>query len=211
METILNILHKIQQELKAPKNQYNKFGEYNYRSQEDILEAVKPLLPEGVVVLLSDDIIEIAGNAYVKATASISSSQGTISTTSGAREDKERKKMQPEQLTGSSSSYARKYALNGLFAIDDTKDADSNEDAPKAPNPPKAELTPQQKLQKAKDTAKQIILEYKACTNLGSLADVQVKYQNELKAFNERYEELFKDINATGLQIIENFKNEGVI
>jgi len=127
------ILHRVQRDLKAPKDKYNSFGEYSYRSQQMILERVKPLLPEGVIIVLSDEIKEVAGNAYVYATATISSENGSISCSAGAREDKERKKMQPEQLTGSSSSYARKYALMGLLAIDDTKDADTIEESTATP------------------------------------------------------------------------------
>lgn len=117
----------IQSALKAPKNQYNKFGGYKYRSCEDILEAVKPLLAEEKSVLtLSDDMIMLGNRFYIKATATIKNSTGgEVSTTSYARETEARKGMDDSQITGSTSSYARKYALNGLFLIDDTKDADA--------------------------------------------------------------------------------------
>lgn len=116
----------IQGELKAPKSQENKFGGYKYRSCEDILEAVKPLLKkEKVTLTISDDIIEVGGRVYVKATASLSDGEDTISTSAFAREAETKKGMDDSQITGSASSYARKYALNGLFAIDDTKDADA--------------------------------------------------------------------------------------
>jgi len=116
----------IQGELKAPKSQENKFGGYKYRSCEDILEAVKPLLKkEKVTLTISDDIIEVGGRVYVKATATLSDGEDTISTSAFAREAEMKKGMDDSQITGSASSYARKYALNGLFAIDDTKDADA--------------------------------------------------------------------------------------
>ena len=123
-------LADIQAKLKAPKNQENKFGGYKYRSCEDILEAVKPLLKEaGVILTISDTIEEVGGRVYVKASAFISDGKMSISTTAYAREAEARKGMDDSQVTGSASSYARKYALNGLFAIDDTKDADTDEHA----------------------------------------------------------------------------------
>lgn len=121
-------LIEIQTKLKAPKNQYNSFGKYNYRSCEDILEGVKPLLKEtGLALIITDEIISLDGRFYVKATALLFDTDGkTVATTSAlAREEETKKGMDGSQVTGASSSYARKYALNGLFAIDDTKDADS--------------------------------------------------------------------------------------
>lgn len=120
-------LSKIQAELKAPKNQFNGFGKYNYRSCEDILEGVKPLLSKyNSTLTLSDDIVQVSDRIYVKATATFKDSEGNeTQTTAFARESEEKKGMDASQVTGSSSSYARKYALNGLFCIDDTKDADS--------------------------------------------------------------------------------------
>lgn len=117
----------IQQGLKAPKGQYNSFGKYKYRSCEDILEAVKPLLAEqACVLLLSDDIDFVEGRHYVRATATIINSEGkTLSVSASAREQDSKAGMDASQITGSASSYARKYALNGLFCIDDTKDADT--------------------------------------------------------------------------------------
>lgn len=122
-------LAQIQSELKAPKGQYNKFGGFNYRSCEDILEAVKPLLKErGLVLLITDDIVQIGERYYVRATVTIYDSEGSyISNSALAREDANKGKMDGSQMTGSASSYARKYALNGLFCIDDTKDADTDE------------------------------------------------------------------------------------
>lgn len=121
-------ISKIQAELKAPKGQLNKFGNYRYRSAEDIIEAVKPLLAKyNYYLLLGDEIIAIENRIYVKATAAIMNedNQQIARVTAWAREEEMKKGMDAAQITGSASSYARKYALNGLFAIDDTKDADA--------------------------------------------------------------------------------------
>ena len=124
MNDLTNKLATIQQKLKAPKGQMNTFGKYKYRSCEDILEAVKPLLGD-LVLTISDDIVEVGGRVYVKATVSLSSGSGNVSTTAFARESDTKKGMDESQITGATSSYARKYALNGLFCIDDTKDSDA--------------------------------------------------------------------------------------
>lgn len=121
-------LIEIQKELKAPKGQYNSFGKYKYRSAEDILEAVKPLLHKyGCQLTLSDEIVLIGDRYYIKATATMSNGEDAVWTTAYAREDEDKKGMDGSQITGTASSYARKYALNGLFLIDDTKDADTDE------------------------------------------------------------------------------------
>ena len=122
-------LVNIQAQLKAPKNQLNKFGGYKYRSCEDIMEAVKPLLSENKCTLTVCDSIEMVGNRiYIKATATIKNEAGEVEqTTAFAREPEAKKGMDEPQVTGTASSYARKYALNGLFAIDDAKDADTDE------------------------------------------------------------------------------------
>ena len=120
---------KVQSELKAPKNQRNNFGKYNYRSCEDILEAVKPLLKaNGLTLMITDEIKEVAGLVYVEARAVLFDTEGRIEATAQAGIDPNRKGMDIAQSFGSSSSYARKYALNGLFLIDDTKDADATND-----------------------------------------------------------------------------------
>ena len=126
MEELYKELSRIQKELKAPKNQVNNFGKYKYRSCSDILEAVKPLITNGFCVLLSDEIIQ-GNRTYIKATATFSNGKDKIEVTSFARESDDKKGMDVSQITGAASSYARKYALNGLFAIDDTKDTDSEE------------------------------------------------------------------------------------
>jgi len=122
-------LIEIQKELKAPKNQYNSFGKYSYRNAEDILEAVKPLLhTHGCILTISDEIIEVGERVYIESTATIVNSKNEeVSVRAQAREAEVQKGMNVAQITGSSSSYARKYALNGLFLIDDTKDPDTQQ------------------------------------------------------------------------------------
>lgn len=119
-------LAEIQRTLNAPKNQYNSFGKYKYRSCEDILEGVKPLL-NGLFLSISDEIVPVGDRYYVRATASITDGETTHIATAMAREEESKKGMDAAQVTGATSSYARKYCLNGLFGIDDSKDADTNE------------------------------------------------------------------------------------
>lgn len=137
-------LNRIQVELKAPKDKLNKFGGYKYRSAEGILEALKPLLKTyGVYVTLSDEIVEVGGRVYVKATACLSDTKSADGfnevkiATAYAREAETKKGMDEAQVTGATSSYARKYALNGLFLLDDTKDADTDEYALQTKTEPK--------------------------------------------------------------------------
>lgn len=141
MSGLTKALGEVQFKLKAPKGQTNSFGHYRYRSCEDILEAVKPLLHEaGLTLTLSDEIVAIGtqpytfehstvtgSRFYVKATATVTDGTDTISNTAFAREAESKKGMDDSQVTGTASSYARKYALNGLFCIDDTRDADTDE------------------------------------------------------------------------------------
>lgn len=143
----MNTLQTIQQKLKAPKNQTNKFGGYNYRNCEDILEAVKPLLNEtNSTLILDDDVVCVGPMVFVVANATLTDSEGKVWTAQAfARHAEDQKGMMDSQLTGATSSYARKYALNGLFLIDDTKDADTlntgetKTKAPKAETPKKPE------------------------------------------------------------------------
>ncbi len=130
---IYQSLNYIQSNLKAPKGQYNSFGKYNYRSCEDILEGVKPHLQETKTCLvISDEIVTIGEHNYIKATATLYSADGgAVANSAFAKEPLEKKGMDPSQITGATSSYARKYALNGLFCIDDNKDADTDEYAAK--------------------------------------------------------------------------------
>lgn len=133
-------LQEFQQKLKAPKGQFNAFGKYKYRSCEDIVEAVKPIIhSEGYHLILSDEVLEVGGRVYVKATATLTNGEQIYQSSAYAREELEKKGMDASQITGAASSYARKYALNGLFAIDDTKDSDATnthgKEAENAPEP----------------------------------------------------------------------------
>lgn len=147
---VYSILANIQKGLHAPKNKNNDFGGFNYRNAEDILQAAKPLL-SGAVILLNDEIGEIGGRFYLKATASIEYKGHSIKATAYAREAETKKGMDVAQVTGSTSSYARKYALNGLFAIDNTKDPDSMDNRqPKSQPKPKQLDIPKNVLDAAK-------------------------------------------------------------
>lgn len=146
MKELIKKICKIQGELKAPKNQFNNFGGYKYRSCEDILEAVKPLLSEnGLVLTVNDEMVLVGTRVYVKATATITDGENSLSNSAYAREAESKKGMDDSQVTGATSSYARKYALNGLLCIDDTKDADATNTHGKEP-----EKTPAQKAQETK-------------------------------------------------------------
>lgn len=134
-------LWTIQQTLNAPKNQRNNFGGYSYRSAEDILEAVKPLL-QNITLTLNDEIVLIGDRYYVKATATLSDGEDAICVTAYAREEENKKGMDCSQLTGATSSYARKYALNGLFCIDDAKDPDTDAYAKQTGQQPRQQKAP---------------------------------------------------------------------
>lgn len=165
--TLQERLLKVQTELKAPKNQYNSFGKYKYRNQEDVLEAVKPLLAKhSLNLIITDEVKEVAGLAFINATAKVfgEPQEPVVEVSAQAGIDPSRKGMDIAQSFGSSSSYARKYALNGLFLIDDTKDADStntHDKATKTSLPKSGE-----KFNQAKDFIK----------NGGSIDSIKAKY-----------------------------------
>lgn len=149
-------LLSIQTKLKAPKGQYNSFGKYSYRSAEDILEAVKPLNAEqGVLLTITDEIKEIGGRVYVVATATVSDGTDTLQVSAFAREPENKKGMDESQITGATSSYARKYALNGLYAIDDNKDTDTDEHKQQQENAPKKQQAQKQQAQKQQQQQEQ--------------------------------------------------------
>ncbi|EKJ8216975.1 ERF family protein [Citrobacter sedlakii] len=151
-------LAAIQEHLNAPKNQYNSFGKYKYRSCEDILEGVKPLL-KGLFLSITDEIVLIGDRYYVKATATITDGENSHSASAIAREEESKKGMDAAQVTGATSSYARKYCLNGLFGIDDSKDADTDEHKQQQnaapPKQQKPSPTPEQILKAFTDAAAQ--------------------------------------------------------
>lgn len=162
----------VQSQLKAPKNQRNDFGGFNYRSCEDILEAVKPLLKaEGLFLTITDDIVVLGDRYYVKATATLTDGERSLSNQAFAREPEERAKMTDSQVTGAASSYARKYALNGLLAIDDTKEADALNNG-KDSNNGKAKATDNDK--------PQAIAEVRNAADIPSLNAVYKKHEKAL-------------------------------
>lgn len=177
-------LRKIQCELNAPKDKYNSFGGYSYRSCESILEAVKPLLDKyDANLVITDDIRMVGDRFYVKATAIFTAGDEEVVVTSYAREPEHKTKSDDAQVTGAASSYARKYALNGLFLIDDNKDADTDEYTkaqkrePQAPqeNDPKITADAVEKLQMAAEEAGITIEQICGTFHIGTLQDMTMK------------------------------------
>jgi hypothetical protein len=161
MSNIYNKLMTIQSTLKAPKGQYNSFGKYKYRSCEDILESVKPLLSKhDCALVITDDVVMLGDRIYVKATAKLISGSEQVESSAFAREEDTKKGMDSSQVTGAASSYARKYALNGLFCIDDTKDSDATNTGASQEN----------------SEREQAIKEAKAATSMKDLESVWNKY-----------------------------------
>lgn len=186
-------LNKIQNELKAPKNQYNKFGGYRYRSCEDILEAVKPILAKhGCTLTMDDEVILIGARYYVKATCILRDKDEVVTTHAFAREEEVKKGMDASQITGASSSYARKYALNALFLIDDTADPDT--DAYQLQQQPK-QAKPKQVSMSA-DVINGIIHEANSCTTPQQLAEVY-KHHAGKGEWCERLTETFKELKKS--------------
>lgn len=168
MKNITQKLIKIQSELKAPKGQKNTFGNYNYRSAEDILEAVKPLLSEqGLLMTITDIIEQIGERYYIQAKVILTDGEDTVEVTGYARESLNKKGMDDSQITGTASSYARKYAMNGLFLIDDTKDSDSNENRTERENRAKKADVEAEREKQAK------------------IAKLNAQYERALKAAND--------------------------
>lgn len=182
-------LSAIQQELKAPKGQYNSFGKYKYRSCEDILEAVKPICAKHKTALvLLDDIREVSGRFYVVAQAQLHDceSDNAVTATAFAREPDEKKGMDDSQITGTASSYARKYALNGLFCIDDTKDADTDEYKQQEKKPSKEEMdafNKQYKREVEKNTCKDCGMPIYPVTHDGKTYSVAEIAENARKTY----------------------------
>lgn len=178
----------IQSELKAPKSQFNRFGNYKYRKAEDILEAVKPILSKQKCTLtITDDIVMVGNRIYVKATAILKNEKGdTETTTAFAREEDNKKGMDGSQITGAASSYARKYALNGLFAIDDNQDSDttnvgtqqaSQQDTQQAAQVTARQAAPQQQQQWHPDNLSEAMQYLDNCTTREHLVWVAKTYQ----------------------------------
>ena len=211
MKKIYSELNRLQQELKAPKNLYNSFGNYAYRNAEGILEAVKPML-NGLVLIINDEVVQIGERYYIKATVTITDGEESVSAIAYAREDESKKGMDGCQITGACSSYARKYALNALLMIDDSKDSDDDSLSPRNPAnqekpnkgqdaqkkqenknikaDPAADVTKQNKLpESASGAQNQANSEQKT-------SPVQVYLLNEMKALRE----------ARGITVKENNK-----
>lgn len=171
-------LNEIQKNLKAPKNQYNNFGKYKYRNCEDILEAVKPLLGEATLYL-SDDIVEISGRIYVKATATFNDGKEVVNVSAFARESETKKGMDDSQITGSASSYARKYALNGLFLIDDTKDADTMDNSKKEEKK-ELNLATEEQVEKLKNLSQEDLKKVLSYYKIDSLEKIRFSQANSI-------------------------------
>lgn len=212
----MNIYEKllnIQAELKVPKNQYNSFGKYNYRSCEDILEGLKPLLTKYKATLIIDDeIVQIGNRYYVKATATLIDIEGEgrerISSTAFAREDEKKTGMDLSQLTGSTSSYARKYALNGLFAIDDTKDSDAtNKHNTEQVSRPKADEDKQAIVDNSLATDRQIKAIYAIAKNKGYTEESLKNYTKSI--YNkDSVKELTRQEASDVIQVLNEMAKE---
>ena len=173
-------LAEIQHTLNAPKGQYNSFGKYYYRSCEDILEGVKPLL-NGLFLSVSDEIVLIGDRYYVKATATITDGETSHSASAMAREAIDKKGMDDAQITGATSSYARKYCLNGLFGIDDSKDADTDEHRNQQKSNNAKQAAPQQQA-RPQPSPQDILKAFtEAAGKKEALADLQTSFQKAWK------------------------------
>lgn len=195
----MNIYEKlsaIQCELKAPKSQFNKFGGYNYRSCEDILEAVKPICAKyKTTLVLEDEIVSIGTRYYVKATATLYDCENTgddaedLFSTAYAREEESKKGMDGSQVTGASSSYARKYALNGLFSIDDAKDSDATNTGESAAQKPVSAQKPAEQAAQKKEPVPEITLEAIAAAGIqdpqGAIDWLEGKIGYPIAMFND--------------------------
>lgn len=176
-------LSLVQKTLVVPKNQFNKFGGYNFRSCEDIIEGLKKVMSDGYSVTINDKMVEIGGRVYVESVASFNDSDGnSITASASAREQEKRKGMDESQVTGATSSYSRKYALNALFAIDDTKDADNGDNA----GEPEVKFISMDQQTVINDLIKEVkadklkMLNYFDVTNLGELPITKFKEATNL-------------------------------
>lgn len=192
-----NPLAEIQAKLKAPKGQYNSFGKYHYRSAEDILEAVKKVVnPMGFSITLTDRVTEIGGRIYVEATATLFNGELEYSATGLAREEETKKGMDGAQVTGAASSYSRKYALNGLFAIDDTKDSDATNDHGKSQESKPKQAAPVDPAQISFDDQFKLLIQQTAGANtIDKLNSVWLTLSEKAKE-NKEIKKLFSNRKA---------------
>lgn len=199
VEGLHNSMIAIQKQLKAPKDLYNKFGQYKYRSAESILEAVKPLLADyGVLMTITDEIVVLGNRFYVKSIVTVKKGDETLTNVGFAREDETKKGMDGSQVTGASSSYARKYALNGLFLIDDTKDADTDEYHNQT-NQPKAKAQPAKEI----DFETELKAEADAnnCQSSAELTAVWSKYKTTNPELTKVGSVFYKAVQQRGSQL----------
>lgn len=206
--TFYERLAYIQEHLNAPKNQYNSFGKYKYRSCEDILEGVKPLL-KGLFLSISDEIVLIGDRYYVKATATITDGENKHTATAMAREEESKKGMDSAQVTGATSSYARKYCLNGLFGIDDSKDADTDEHKHQqnaAPSQKQSQSQAQQKQHDAR-SPQQLLTDFSAYALKASLPELE----NAWKAADKSLTGTEQHDKAKSVYLDRKSELEGVI
>ena len=191
-----NPLAEIQAKLKAPKGQFNSFGKYHYRSAEDILEAVKKVInPMGFSITLTDDLIGADGRWYIKSVAELTDGVITFKSIGLAREEETKKGMDGSQITGAASSYARKYALNGLFAIDDTKDSDATNDHGKSQESKPQAKTGMPAPSKFDIEFKELISDVNGVIAIGELKGIWEKLTDEAKN-NKEIQQLFNHRKA---------------
>ncbi len=204
-ETVFDLLHYLQKSLDVPKSRLNKFGGYNYRNCEDILDAVKRLLPEGATISLSDEIKLVGERYYIKATACLKYAGECICSDGWAREAADKKGMDESQITGATSSYARKYALNGLFSIDDVQDADGmdNRDGgkklPKQEQKPSSDFETPELRQKFVDNTLKSFAEAATKEELADLYELTKARREAMKAHKEDEEALKAIVDAARL------------
>ncbi len=201
-------LAAIQEHLNAPKNQYNSFGKYKYRSCEDILEGVKPLL-KGLFLSISDEIVLIGDRYYVKATATITDGENSHTASAMAREEENKKGMDSAQVTGATSSYARKYCLNGLFGIDDAKDADTDEHKQQQNSAPEQKHNQSQAQQRQHDarSPQQLLTDFSAYALKASLPELE----NAWKAADKSLTGTEQHDKAKSVYLDRKSELEGVI
>lgn len=206
--TFYERLASIQEHLNAPKNQYNSFGKYKYRSCEDILEGVKPLL-KGLFLSISDEIVLIGDRYYVKATATITDGENKHTATAMAREEESKKGMDAAQVTGATSSYARKYCLNGLFGIDDSKDADTDEHKHQQNSAPAQKQIQSQAQQKQHDarSPQQLLTDFSAYALKAALPELE----NAWKAADKSLTGTEQHDKAKSVYLDRKSELEGVI
>jgi hypothetical protein len=191
-----NPLAEIQAKLKAPKGQFNSFGKYHYRSAEDILEAVKKVVnPMGFSITLTDSVGEVGGRIYVQSIATLYNGELEYQATGFAREEETKKGMDGSQITGAASSYARKYALNGLFAIDDTKDSDATNDHGKSQESKPQAKTGMPAPSNFDNEFKELIADVKGVIAIGELKGIWEKLTDEAKT-NKEIQQLFNHRKA---------------